>query len=75
MLLTPMVPRDLGTIILKCLNKDRFKRYESARELAADIGRWQKGDPEHAEDVNSPRCFAQKVLNRYATQYERTTSH
>jgi non-specific serine/threonine protein kinase/serine/threonine-protein kinase len=37
--------RDLATIVHKCLEKDRTRRYSSAAELAADLGRYLVGDP------------------------------
>jgi non-specific serine/threonine protein kinase/serine/threonine-protein kinase len=37
--------RDLATIVHKCLEKDRSRRYSSAAELAADLGRYLVGDP------------------------------
>src|SRR5262249_15563537 len=51
-LLAPRLNRDLETICLKCLEKDRRRRYQSAQELADDLGRYFDHIPIVARTIN-----------------------
>jgi serine/threonine protein kinase/Flp pilus assembly protein TadD len=43
--LNAQVPEDLGRLILRCLEKDKAKRYQSAEELHADLEKVEAGLP------------------------------
>ncbi|WP_224240590.1 serine/threonine-protein kinase [Hyalangium gracile] len=46
--LDPNIPADLEAIVLKCLEKDRSARYDSARALIEDLDRFLAGEPVQA---------------------------
>ena len=51
--LNPQIPEGLGLFILKCLEKDKEKRYQSAEELQSELNKIEKGIP--TTDIKIPK--------------------
>jgi serine/threonine protein kinase len=51
-LLNTKVDPELETVCLKCLEKDRRRRYQTAEELAEDLERYLNGDPIQARTTS-----------------------
>ncbi len=62
----PNVPRDLDTITLKAMAKERDRRYQTAGEFAADLRRWLVGEPILARPVGRIERMVKWVKRRPA---------
>ncbi len=51
--LDPKIPRDLETIVLKCIDKDARRRYQSADELADDLQHFVDDEPIRARRIST----------------------
>ena len=66
--LTILVDRDLDWIVMKCLEKDRTRRYDTARELAADLQRYLDQEPVLARP-QSTAYRLHKALRRHRAAF------
>lgn len=55
--MNPRIPRDFETIVLKAISCDPVHRYQTARELAADLRRYIEDLPIHARRATTPERF------------------
>jgi WD40 repeat protein/serine/threonine protein kinase len=61
----PGIPRDLEAITLKCLEKDRNRRYPTAQELADDLQRWLDDEPVRAQPPTVTYVLGKFVRKRW----------
>jgi outer membrane protein assembly factor BamB/predicted Ser/Thr protein kinase len=63
------VPRDLETIVMKCLSKDPGERYSAASDLAADLRAQLDGRP-----IRARRASPVELARRWMKQHQRSVS-
>ena len=56
------IPDDLGLLILKCLEKEKEKRYQSAAEVHAELEKIEKGIPTTERDIARKKISTQKEI-------------
>jgi hypothetical protein len=59
---SPAVPADLEAILVKCLEKEPHRRYDSAKALGDDLQRFLDGDPVLARRLSPAYAILRKAL-------------
>lgn len=62
----PNVPSELETIVMKCLEREPHRRYDSARAFAEDLGRFLDGEPILARRATISYRLAKKARKHKA---------
>jgi len=60
--LNAQVPEDLSRLILRCLEKDKGKRYQTAEEFRADLEKIEKGLPTTERVVAEKKLFTSREI-------------
>ena len=60
--LNAQIPQDLSGLILRCLEKDKGRRYQSADELGADLEKIEKGIPAKERPIPKRRTVTSKPI-------------
>ena len=60
--LNPNIPDDLKRLILRCLEKDKAKRYQSAAEIRSELDKIEKGIPTAEVVVPKPKSTTSKEI-------------
>jgi len=56
------IPEDLNRVILKCLEKDKGRRYQSAGELRSELSRIEEGMPTAARIIPKKKAFTSREI-------------
>ena len=58
----PNIPDDLGDVILKCLEKDKAKRYQTATDVRSELEKIEKGIPTTERVVTERKPLTSKEI-------------
>jgi WD40 repeat protein/serine/threonine protein kinase len=64
--LTKLIRGDLDWIVMKCLEKDRMRRYETAASLTEDLQRYLDNEPVQARPPSFPYRFRKLAMRHRA---------
>jgi len=56
------IPEDLNRVILKCLEKDKGRRYQSTGELRSELSRIEEGMPTAARIIPKKKAFTSREI-------------
>jgi len=59
----PQIPEDLNRMIMRCLDKDRQRRYQSVTELLVDLVKIEKGVPTTKKALRKKKQKAEKTAD------------
>ena len=62
--INPNVPRDLETIVMKAIDKEPARRYQTAAAIQADLNRYLQGEPILARPISSTERLSKWVRRR-----------
>ena len=62
----PEIPRDLETIVMKCLEKDPDQRYQTAEAVGDDLERFLQGEPIHGRRASFGYRLGKRVRKHLA---------
>ena len=60
--LNPNIPEDLSSVILKCLEKDKTNRYQTATEVRSELGKIERGIPTTEQVIPEKKAFTSKEI-------------
>jgi TolB-like protein/Tfp pilus assembly protein PilF/tRNA A-37 threonylcarbamoyl transferase component Bud32 len=58
----PNIPEDLSSVILKCLEKDKTNRYQTATEVRSELEKIEKGIPTADRVIPEKKAFTSKEI-------------